>query len=123
MMKAATLSLLLAGATCAGEAITLNTKPTPTDWVEAVKQALVVYENQDTFVQKVALVTRQQWQMSSVQPNGSNSLHLKKGATPYNDEFRRNWIGANVFMRTGTQFHTYVRIGGLPVRDTYVKGL
>ena len=122
MMKAATLSLLLAGATCAGEAITLNTKPTPTDWVEAVKQALVVYENQDTFVQKVALVTRQQWQMSSVQPNGSNSLHLKKGATPYNDEFRRNWIGANVFMRTGTQFHTYVRIGGLPVRDTYVKG-
>ncbi|MBR3902525.1 MAG: hypothetical protein IKJ29_02585 [Akkermansia sp.] len=59
-MKAATLSLMLAGAACAGEAITLNTKPTPTDWVEAVKQALVVYENEDSFVQKVALITRQQ---------------------------------------------------------------
>lgn len=121
-MKAATLSLMLAGAACAGEAITLNTKPTPTDWVEAVKQALVVYENEDSFVQKVALITRQQWQMASVQPNGGNGAHLKKGATSYNDEFRRNWIGANVFMRTGTQFHTYVRLGGLPVRDTYSGG-
>lgn len=121
-MKAATLSLMLAGAACAGDAITLNTKPAPTDWVEAVKQALVVYENKDTFITKVALTTRQQWQMGVVQPNGSNGLHLKKGATPYNDEFRRNWIGANVYTRTGTQFHTYVRIGGLPVRDTYSGG-
>ena len=121
-MKAITLSLIAAGAACAGEAITLSTKPTPTDWVDAVKQALVVYENKDTFVTKVALTTRQQWQMASVQPNGSNGLHLKDGATPYNDEFRRNWIGANVYTRTGTQFHTYVRIGGLPVRDTYAGG-
>jgi hypothetical protein len=121
-MKAATFSLLLAGTACAGDAITLNTKPAPTDWVEAVKQALVVYENKDTFITKVALTTRQQWQMASVQPNGSNGLHLKNGGTPYNDEFRRNWIGANVYTRSGTQFHTYVRIGGLPVRDTYSGG-
>ena len=121
-MKAATFSLLLAGTACAGDAITLNTKPAPADWVEAVKQALVVYENKDTFITKVALTTRQQWQMASVQPNGSNGLHIKNGGTPYNDEFRRNWIGANVYTRTGTQFHTYVRIGGLPVRDTYSGG-
>ncbi len=121
-MKAITLSLIAAGAACAGEAITLSTKPATTDWVDAVKQALVVYENKDTFVTKVALTTRQQWQMASVQPNGSNGLYLKGSATPYNDEFRRNWIGVNVFTRTGTQFHTYVRIGGLPIRDTYAGG-
>ena len=121
-MKAITLSLIAAGAACAGEAITLSTKPATTDWVDAVKQALVVYENKDTFVTKVALTTRQQWQMASVQPNGSNGLHLRDGAAPYNDEFRRNWIGVNVFTRTGTQFHTYVRIGGLPIRDTYAGG-
>lgn len=122
MKRALTLAVATAASAVAGEAITLNTKPAATDWVDAVKQALVVYENKDTFVTKVALTTRQQWQMASVQPNGSNGLHLKNGATPYNDEFRRNWIGANVFMRTGTQFHTYVRIGGLPVRDTYSAG-
>ena len=121
-MKACTLSLILAGAACAGEPVTLATRPAPTDWVEAVKQALVIYESEDTFITKVALTTRQQWQMASVQPNGSNGLHIKKGGTPYNDEFRRNWIGANVYTRTGTQFHTYVRIGGLPVRDTYSNG-
>ena len=121
-MKAITLSLIAAGAACAGEAITLSTKPAATDWVDAVKQALVVYENKDTFVTKVALTTRQQWQMASVQPNGSNGLHLRDGAAPFNQEFRRNWIGANVFMRTGTQFHTYVRIGGLPSRFTYSGG-
>ena len=123
MKQAFLLSLAAAGCAFAGSADALLTsKPQPKDWVDAVKQALVVYENKDTFVTKVALTTRQQWQMASVQPNGSNSLHLKKGATPYNDEFRRNWIGANVFMRTGTQFHTYVRMGGLPVRDTYAGG-
>ncbi len=121
-MKTLTLPLVLASCAVAGEAVTLNTKPEPTDWVEAVKQALVVYENEDTFITKVALITRQQWQMASVQPNASNAASLKDKATTYNDEFRRNWIGVNVFTRTGTQFHTYVRIGGLPVRDTYAGG-
>ena len=122
MKRALTLALATAGSAVAADALTLTTKPATTDWVEAVKQALVVYENKDTFVTKVALTTRQQWQMASVQPNGGNGGSLKQGATPYNDEFRRNWIGANVFTRTGTQFHTYVRIGGLPIRDTYAGG-
>ena len=121
-MKGIILPLVLAGGAMAGEPITLNTKPAPTDWVEAVKQALVVYENKDTFITKVALTTRQQWQMASVQPNSNNRAHIKEGGTSYNDEFRRNWLGVNVYTRSNTQFHTYVRLGGLPVRDTYVGG-
>ena len=123
MNRALLLTTLAAGSALAGspEAL-LTAKPQPKDWVEAVKQALVVYENKDTFITKVALTTRQQWQMASVQPNAANGGSLKQGATTYNDEFRRNWIGANVYTRTGTQFHTYVRIGGLPVRDTYAGG-
>ena len=123
MNRALLLTTLAAGSALAGspEAL-LTAKPQPKDWVEAVKQALVVYENKDTFITKVALTTRQQWQMASVQPNAANGGSLKQGATTYNDEFRRNWIGANVYTRTGTQFHTYVRIGGLPIRDTYSAG-
>ena len=40
-MKGIILPLVLAGGAMAGEAITLNTKPAPTDWVEAVKQAQI----------------------------------------------------------------------------------
>lgn len=121
-MKAISLSLLAAGAACAGDAITLNTKPAPVDWVDAVKQALVVYENEDTFVRKVRLASSIQWQMASVQPNGSNGLHLKDGATPYNHEFRRVYLGLNVDFASGTQFHTWVRPGGLPSRFTFPGG-
>ena len=45
MKRALTLALATAGSAVAADAITLNTKPATTDWVEAVKQALVVYEN------------------------------------------------------------------------------
>lgn len=103
----------------AGEAVT---PPPAEDWTDAVKRALVLYENEDTFVQKVSLAFRQQWQMAVVQPNGSNGLHLKDGAGPYNCEFRRSWLGVNVDMKTGTRFHTYMRFGGLPIRETYSGG-
>ena len=92
------------------------------DWADKVKKSLVVYENKDTFVNKVSFAFREQWQMASVQPNGSNGLHLRDGAAPFNSEFRRSWIGINVFMNSGTQFHTYARIGGLPTRNTYSGG-
>ena len=92
------------------------------DWAAKVKKSLVVYENKDTFINKVSFAFREQWQMASVQPNGSNGLHLKDGAAPFNSEFRRSWIGVNVFMNSGTQFHTYARIGGLPTRNTYSGG-
>ena len=96
--------------------------PVDRDWTDAVRRALVVYDNPDTFVQKVSFAFRQQWQMAVVQPNGSNGLHLKDGASPYNCEFRRNWLGVNVDTRTGTRFHAYARIGGLPIRETYSGG-
>ncbi|MBR5879700.1 MAG: hypothetical protein IKY91_09080, partial [Akkermansia sp.] len=66
MNRALILALATAGCAVAADALTLTTKPATTDWVEAVKQALVIYENKDTFVTKVALTTRQQWQMASV---------------------------------------------------------
>ncbi|MBQ8899629.1 MAG: hypothetical protein IJY72_01615, partial [Akkermansia sp.] len=123
-MKA--LSLALAAATAipaiAAELTPAPATPVDTDWTDAVKRALVVYDNPDTFVQKVSFAFRQQWQMAVVQPNGSNGLHLKDGASPFNSEFRRSWLGVNVDMTTGTRFHTYMRFGGLPIRETYSGG-
>ena len=86
------------------------------------KQGLTVYNNEDTFVTKVRLAWMEQYQMASVQPNGSNGLHLKDGGSPFNHEFRRSWVGVNVDFRTGTQFHTWARIGGLPYRHTWKNG-
>lgn len=96
--------------------------PAKTDWTDDVKKALIVYENDDTFVNKVNFTFREQWQMGVVQPNGSNGAHLKDGASPFNSEFRRSWIGVNVFMNSGTQFNLIGRIGGLPTRSTYSGG-
>ncbi|MBQ4614572.1 MAG: hypothetical protein IJB31_06565 [Akkermansia sp.] len=93
-----------------------------TDWTDAVKKALIIYENPNTFVKKVNLSWREQFQIASVQPNGSNGLHLKKGASPFNQEFRRSWIGVDVHTKTDTQFHVIGRIGGLPTRSTYPGG-
>lgn len=86
------------------------------------KKALTVYNNEDSFVTKVRFAWMEQYQMASVQPNGSNGLHLKDGGSPFNHEFRRSWVGVNVDFRTGTQFHTWARIGGLPYRHTYKGG-
>ena len=93
-----------------------------TDWADDVKKALVVYENKDTFINKVNFTYREQWQMASVQPNGSNGLHLRDTASPFNSEFRRSWIGLNMMMKSGTQFNIIGRIGGLPSRNTYTIG-
>ncbi len=93
-----------------------------TDWADDVKKALVVYENKDTFINKVNFTYREQWQMVSVQPNGSNGLHLRDTASPFNSEFRRSWIGLNMLMESGTQFNVIGRIGGLPSRSTYAGG-
>lgn len=93
-----------------------------TDWVDDVKKALIVYENDDTFIKKVNFTLRQQWQMASIQPNGSNGLHLRDGAAPFNSEFRRSWIGINVLTNTNTQFNFIGRVGGLPSRSSYSGG-
>jgi len=92
------------------------------DWTDDIKKALVAYDNKDTFVQKVRFAWMEQFQVAMVQPNGSNGQHLKKGASPMNQEFRRSWVGVNVDFATHTQFHVWGRIGGLPDRETYSGG-
>ncbi len=92
------------------------------DWTDDIKDALVVYNNKDTFVQKVRFATMTQFQVAAVQPNGSNGLHLKDAASPVNQEFRRVWLGVNVDFASGTHFHTWMRPGGLPMRETYADG-
>ncbi len=92
------------------------------DWTDAIKDALVVYDNKDTFVQKVRFATMTQFQVAAVQPNGSNGGNLKDGASPVNQEFRRVWLGLNVDFASGTHFHTWMRPGGLPMRETYPNG-
>lgn len=86
------------------------------------KKALTVYNNEDSFITKVRFAWMEQYQMASVQPNGSNGLHLKDGGSPFNHEFRRSWVGMYVDFRTGTQFHTWARLGGLPYRHTWKNG-
>lgn len=116
-----TLSLLaLAAITATGtQAATLGQQVD--EWVAATKKALVVYDNKNTFIQKVNFAWLEQFQVAAVQPNGSNGLHLKKGASPVNQEFRRSWLGVTVNMASDTTFRTWFRVGGLPERETYNK--
>ncbi len=92
------------------------------DWTDDIKEALVLYENPDNFVQKVRLSTIMQYQWSAVQPNGSNGLHLRDGAAPLNEEFRRTWVCAYVDLASDTQLFTWLRLGGLPTRQAYANG-
>ncbi len=73
-------------------------------------------------MQKVRFSLRQLFQVAAVQPNGSNGLLLKDGASPVNQEFRRSWVGVNVDFASGTTFRTWVRFGGLPMRESYADG-
>ncbi len=92
------------------------------DWTDDVKDALIIYKNEDTFLQKVRLSAIMQFQMASVQPNGSNSHHLRQSAAPLNEEFRRAWACAYADFASGTQLFTWLRLGGLPMRQTYEDG-
>lgn len=105
-----------------GASATLSSTASTGDWTDQIKKALVVYQNDDTFIQKVRFSWREQFQVAVVQPNGSNGAHLKKGASPVNQEFRRSWVGLDIDMASGTHFHTWGRIGGLPMRETYSGG-
>ncbi len=103
-------------------ATTVTPRPHDTaasDWTDSIKDALTVYDNKDTFVQKVRFSMMAQYQVAAVQPSGSNGDHLKAPASPVNQEFRRVWLGVNVDFASGTQFHTWVRPGGLPMRESY----
>ena len=73
-------------------------------------------------MRQIKLTARVQYQLASIQPNGSNGLHLKKGAPPFNQEFRRVWFGSNIKMDHGLTFIGWGRAGGTPVRSTYSNG-
>ncbi len=118
MMKHTLFSLLALFSPCA---LAATTQP-DRDWTDGIKDAMVVYQNDDTFLQKVRFSTIMQYQMFAVQPNGSNGQHLKKGAAPYNDEFRRTWLCAYLDFNTDTQLFTWLRLGGLPTRRAYDNG-
>ena len=121
-MKQKQILSLIALAACAANAGAATLSDQVDEWVAATKKALIVYDNKDTFIQKVRFSWREQFQMASVQPNGSNGRHLKPGASPFNQEFRRSWISLTVDSRTQTTFRTWFRIGGLPERETYNNG-
>ncbi len=123
LLSFATLALgSLAVATPLPASVSPRPHDTNRDWTDAIKDALVVYDNKDTFVQKVRLATMTQFQMAAVQPNGGNGGQLKTSASPFNQEFRRVWLGLNVDFASGTHFHTWVRPGGLPMRESYSAG-
>lgn len=113
---------LAALAACAANAGAATLAEKADEWVAATKKALIVYDNPDTFVQKVRFSWVEQFQVADVQPNGSNGGHLKPGASPVNQEFRRSWLGVTVDARTKTTFRTWLRAGGLPERETYKNG-
>ena len=113
------LSAMLAVSANAAE---VTNKAENKDWTDAVKSALTVYQNKDTFVQKVKFAWMEQFQVADIQPAGGNGTHLKPGAGPVNQEFRRSWVGLNVDFASGTKFHTWGRIGGLPYRSSYRGG-
>ena len=119
MKKTLSLLALVACVAQAGAA-TLSEKADA--WVANTKKAFTVYDNKSTFVQKVRFSWLEQFQMASVQPNGSNRLHLRKSASPFNQEFRRSWIGLTVDTKSHTTFRTWFRPGGLPERETYKDG-
>ena len=116
------MSLALAAACVPAMAAQDAAQTSADKFVDGIKSALVVYKNDDTFVQKVRFAWMEQYQMAVVQPSGGNGNHLWDKATPFNHEFRRSWVGVNVSFNTGTEFHTWGRVGGLPYREKYTAG-
>ncbi len=95
----------------------------PTDsLVEAAKDALVIYKDEESFVRQVKLGLIAQYQVAIVQPNGSNGLHLRDGASPVNQEFRRLWATLQADFATQTSFHMIWKFGGIPSMDSYANG-
>ncbi len=90
--------------------------------VAATKKAMTLYESPEGFVRKVKVSWIEQFQVAGVQPNGSNGLWLKSGASPVNQEFRRSWVGLTTNLAGDTTFRTWLRVGGLPERETFAAG-
>lgn len=92
------------------------------DALTALKERMTVYRNEDTLVQRVKLSWMEQVQVAAVQPCGGNGHKLRDGASPFDADVRRSWLGADVDARTGTHFSGILRVGGLPHRYRYENG-
>ena len=92
------------------------------DWSVDIKDALELYKSDEGWLRSLRLGAIIQYQVASVQPNGSNGKHFKDGASPFNSEFRRLWLTMNASTDTGTSFNTIWKLGGIPGRETYPDG-
>lgn len=90
--------------------------------VARIKDGMTLYSNEQSLVQRVKLTWTEQYQVAAVQPCGGNGSKLKEGAKPFDHEFRRSWVGADVDFRTGTHLSFISRVGGLPFRYRYEDG-
>lgn len=116
------VSLGLAGDSAAPLATSGSDTTPSSDWTQTVKDAMKLYQSDEGWVRKVTAQAIIQFQIADVQPNGSNGLHLKDGASPINEEFRRVWFGTTVSTATDTTFHAYWKVGGLPAKSSYSGG-
>lgn len=91
-------------------------------FVDRTKERMTVYRSEETLVQRVKLTWTEQYQVAAVQPCGGNGSKLLPGAKPFDHEFRRSWLCADVDWRTGTHFSVITRVGGLPYRYRYEAG-
>lgn len=91
-------------------------------YVDRMKEGMTLYRSKETLVQRVKLTWTEQYQVAAVQPCGGNGTHLKPGAKPFDQEFRRSWLCADADLRTGTHFSVITRVGGLPFRYRYEDG-
>ncbi len=92
------------------------------DSVRELKDALVVYKDEESFVRQAKLGLIIQYQMAVTQPNGSNGMHLRDGASPFNDEFRRIWATMKVDFASDTSFNAIWKFGGMPSMESYPNG-
>lgn len=117
MMSASRISLFLLAAAPAMAAL-----QQAEDALLSLKEKMTVYQSDTALVQKVRFSWMEQFQMAAVQPCGGNGHRLAAGAVPFDTEFRRSWLGADIDLRTGTHFSVIGRVGGLPHRYGYENG-
>ncbi len=92
------------------------------DVVRDIKEGLVLYQDEESFVREVKLGIFAQYQMALVQPSGSNGQHLQEGASPFNDEFRRVWATLKADFATDTSLNAIWKFGGIPSMESYSNG-
>ncbi len=81
----------------------------------------VFYEDKDSFIRKVKLNLRGQYQMVSVNPNGAN--HFREGSGGHNAEWRRTYLGAQIWLGDGTwRLSNLTNVGGMEGRKSEKGG-